>query len=127
MGRAWDDAAVQALAADPAARNYLDLQEALIGSMEQALAEGRKRVELSDVYHAAGAGLRGMIEAAGLSQADVAKAIGKEKSTVSRVISGERQDPNVRQSIKALLERKAEEAGLREPQPAPRQRAAGGA
>lgn len=127
VGRVWDDAAAQALAGDQAARNYLDFQEAIIASMDQALAEGRKRVELSDVYHATGAGLRGMIEAAGLTQAEVAKAIGKDKSTVNRVVNGERADPNVRKSIQALLDQKAEEAGLKEKQEAPQKRAVGGA
>jgi len=128
VGRVWEESAITALVADPAARNYLDLQEALIASMDQALAEGRKRVQLSDVYHATGAGLKAMAEQVGLSQAEIGKAIGKDKSTVNRVMSGERRDPDTKARIAALLEEKAAEQG-KEPQAdkQPAKRAAGGA
>lgn len=106
VGRVWTPEAIAALARGAAARNYLDLQEALIGAMDQALSEGRKAVELSDVYHATGGGLKEMAEAVGLSQAEIGKAIGKDKSTVNRIMSGERHDPDAKERIKALLDSK---------------------
>lgn len=112
VGRVWDDDAAEAMAATTAARNYLDLQEALIEAMDQALAEGRKRVELSDVYHATGGGLREMAERLGVSQAEIGRAIGKDKSQVNRLLSGERDDPAAKSRIKELLDRKRAEAGM---------------
>ena len=127
VGRVWEEPAIAALAADQAARNYLDLQEALIASMDQALAEGRKQVKLSDVFHATGAGMKAMAEQVGLSQAEIGKAIGKDKSQVNRIMSGERNDPDAKKRIQALLDQKAAEAGIKD-QPAPQQkRAVGGA
>jgi type II secretory pathway predicted ATPase ExeA len=106
VGRVWTQEATAALARDKASRNYLDLQEAIIGAMDQALSEGRKNVELSDVYHATGGGLKEMAEALGVTQSEIGKAIGKDKSTVNRIMSGERHDPDAKERIKALLDSK---------------------
>jgi type II secretory pathway predicted ATPase ExeA len=106
VGRVWTQDAIGALVATQAARNYLDLQEAVVVAMDQALSEGRKTVELSDVYHAAGGGLKEMAEQLGVSQGEIGKAIGKDKSTVNRIMSGERNDPEAKQRIKALLDHK---------------------
>lgn len=108
VGAAWEPDAVAAVAATKAARNYLDLQDALIAAMDQALAEGRKRVELSDVFHATGEGLKEMLRQSGLSLAEVGKAVGKSKSEVSRIVDGERENPEAKARIQKLL---AERAG----------------
>lgn len=127
VGRVWEETAIAALAADQVARNYLDLQEALIASMDQALAEGRKQVKLSDVFHATGAGMKAMAEQVGLSQAEIGKAIGKDKSQVNRIMSGERSDPDAKARIQALLDQKAAEAGIKDQQAPQQKRAVGGA
>lgn len=103
VGKVWSEEAISAVAATPTARNYLELQEALIASMDQALAEGRKRVELADAFEAVGAGLKEMVEKSGLSLSDIGKVVKKDKSTVSRVISGERQDTEVKNAIRDLV------------------------
>jgi type II secretory pathway predicted ATPase ExeA len=116
VGQVWDETAIAALAADQAARNYLDLQEALIASMDQALAEGRRQVRLSDVYQATCAGLKSMAEQLGVPLKEIGQAIGKDKSQTSRIMSGQRDDPAARERIKQLLDNKAaERRGKTEP------------
>jgi hypothetical protein len=44
VGRCFDDAAADAAVRSPAARNFLDLQEYLIGLMDRALMNGSERV-----------------------------------------------------------------------------------
>ncbi len=112
VGSVWTEEAVAALAAAKVARNYLDLQEALVAAMDQALAEGRKRVELSDVFNATGVGLKAMAQQVGVSLAEIGKAIGKDKSQVSRIMDGEREDPDAKARIQKML---ADRAGKQAP------------
>jgi type II secretory pathway predicted ATPase ExeA len=123
VGRVWTQEAASALAANQAARNYLDLQEAIFGAMDQALSEGRKTVELSDVYHATGGGLKEMAEQLGVTLKEIGNAIGKDKRQAQRIMSGERNDPEARERIKALLDNKRL-GGKGEAEPAREQRRA---
>jgi type II secretory pathway predicted ATPase ExeA len=107
VGGVWSDEAITAIATSKMARNFLDLQDALIMAMDQALAEGRKNVELSDVFHATGVGLKEMLEKAGIAQAEIARSIGKSASETHRIITGERENPEAKERIRRLLEERA--------------------
>jgi len=123
VGSVWTEEAVAAIAATPAARNYLDLQEALIAAMDQALAEGRKIVELSDVFEATGAGLAEMAKKLNVPLSDIGKAIGKSPSQALRIMTGEREDLDAKARIQAMLAKRAKGG---EPAEEPAQKVANG-
>ena len=111
VGKAWDDLAIAAAASAEFARNYLDLKRGLVSCMKQALAEGRKQVQVSDVYHATGAGLKEFLEIHNISQGQAAKTIGMDKSSFSRFLSGERPFPaDKKPALDALIQQRYQDA-----------------
>jgi type II secretory pathway predicted ATPase ExeA len=124
VGRVFEDDAVTAVANAQAARNYLELQAALVAAMGHAAAEGRRVVQLHDVYQAIGAGLRELAKALGVTQAEIARQTGLSPTQVTRVLSNEREQPEHRAAIADVLERYRPGAKAAAAEPAPRQAAA---
>lgn len=82
-------------------------------AMAAALAAGRRRIERADAIRAVGADLRELVAASPLSQRDLARATGASPTQVSRVISGDRRDPELEASLLAILLR--DQSGSAEP------------
>lgn len=111
VGPVWDKLAIAAAAKAEFSRNYHDLKRGLVSCMKQALAEGRKQVQVADVFQATGTGLKELLEINNISQAQIAKAIGMDKSSVSRIISGERPVPEDKKAVlDAMLQQRYQEA-----------------
>lgn len=103
VGQVFDPAAIEALVKLPEARNYLDLQAALLAAMEQAVAEGRRIVSALDVFQTSGGGVKAILEQLGMSQADLAKKAGVSPTELSRHLSGERESPATKAAVGAAL------------------------
>lgn len=112
VGRAFTDDAIEAVAASRQARNWLDLQDALNKCMARAVAGGRKKVSVLDVMDAigGGGGLKEALQQSGISQAEAARRLGMNKSTLNRTLSGQQDDPEVRQKVEDLLKQQIAEA-----------------
>jgi type II secretory pathway predicted ATPase ExeA len=88
VGDRFEASAVVALARLDGSRMYLDLQEILINLMASALQRGKKLVTPFEVFDLYGGGLKELMKARGLTNADIQKKTGLAKSTVSMVLSG---------------------------------------
>lgn len=113
VGRVFEAEAREALARSPKAKNWLDLQEAAVLAMESALARGiiGAKVTVADVMTATGSGMLEMCHALGLSLSDISKRIGKSKTQISRVLSGERQDDETKNAIQEILDSEMKSLG----------------
>ena len=95
--------AITALAGLPDAGNYLDLQAAADSAMAAAVAAGHDKVKLVDVFTSTGGGLSQVADMTGTSLAQLQQATGKSKTQVSRVMSGDRTDPEAERRIRDYL------------------------
>lgn len=118
VGQAFEPTAREALAQSPRAKNWLDLQEQALLSMESALARGAigAKVTVSDVMAATGSGMLETCHALGLSLAAIGKKIGKSKSQISRVLSGERKDDDTKAAVQAIIDAEMQAMGIATPQ-----------
>ncbi len=112
VAQAFEPAALEALATSGA--NWLDLIANADKALAHAHAQGHAKVTLTDAVQSIGQGLKGLAETINVSQADIARAIGSSESTVSRVLSGARQDPETQDKIAAFL---LEKSGQAKPEP----------
>jgi type II secretory pathway predicted ATPase ExeA len=87
VGRHFDTDAVEAFSALPEARNFLEMQEALVALMERALTEGRKRVTGMDVFEVYGGGLKELIKATGRTLTEIAAEAGVPRVAASMVVN----------------------------------------
>lgn len=103
VGHAFAEGAVDALAQTNATKNWLDLQAAAVQCLAQARAAGHAKVTAADVVQATDGGLKALASQLGVKGAEIAKAIGKSESQVSRVINGDRPDPETQDAITDFL------------------------
>lgn len=71
VGEHFEHEAVKAISELPCARNFLDLQEAIIDTMKQALSNGTKKVTILDVFATLGGGIKQLMEKYNLKASEV--------------------------------------------------------
>jgi type II secretory pathway predicted ATPase ExeA len=109
LGQTCEPAARSVFALAPAARNWLGLQDLADQALGLAQAAGRKAVNQADATRVTHAGLRELAKAAGATQTEIADYLTEttgqrvSDSQVSRLLSGERQDPDKQARITDLL------------------------
>ncbi|WP_295441582.1 AAA family ATPase [uncultured Thiodictyon sp.] len=101
-----------------AGRTWNDMIECTDIALSLALTADHQKVERIDALQATGAGLKAIAEASGISQADLARQTGSSETTISRVLSGQREDRALQSRIADILMGGADST--------PRQVAAGG-
>ncbi len=91
VGRHFDPEAAEATSRLEQARNYLELQEAIIKLMERALMSGRRIVTAIDVLDIYGGGIKEIMSRTGVEASEMARDLGMSKAQVS-LIANDRQD-----------------------------------
>lgn len=105
VGEHIDADALDALSRLPAARNYLDLQEAVITVMGKALAMGQDKVTAIEVLDCHGGGMKEILRCAGMSENDLSRETGIPRSTLALVINdyqGTIKDETYRKTRQAI-------------------------
>jgi len=87
VGECFEPEAVKALSELPDARNFLDLQEAIITLMQAGLSSGTKRVTVLDVFQAYGGGIKQLMDKYDIKLSQLAELTGEHNSTLSLVIN----------------------------------------
>ncbi|MBF0554138.1 MAG: ATP-binding protein [Nitrospirae bacterium] len=94
VGEHFENGAITAISSLRDARNYLDLQNILLGFMGRALGYGRRVVTEADVITACGIkpNIKDMLEKVGITQADLAKRLDLSKTLTNKVINDKQGD-----------------------------------
>lgn len=87
VGECFEPEAVKALSELPDARNFLDLQEAIITLMQAGLSSGTKKVTVLDVFQAYGGGIKQLMDKYDIKLSQLAELTGEHNSTLSLVIN----------------------------------------
>lgn len=90
VGRHFEDDAAEALGRLDVARNFLDLQEAIITLMARAMQHGRRQVSPIEVFEIYNGGTRELLKKAKKTLGDVSKETGVPVSTLSLVVNDKR-------------------------------------
>lgn len=109
VGEHFDDEAIKAISELPVARNFLELQEALITLMDAALRNSSKKVSVLDVFSVYGGGIKQLMEKYDIKLSQLVEATGKDKTALSLIINNKPhtlsagEESNVKESIFAAL------------------------
>lgn len=87
VGQNFEPEAVKATSELAEARNFLDLQEAVITLMQAALSNGTKMVTVLDVFSTYGGGIKQLMEKYDIKQTQLAEMIGESTTTVSLIVN----------------------------------------
>jgi type II secretory pathway predicted ATPase ExeA len=87
VGRCFEDDAAEAVSRLETARNFLDLQEAIVHLMARAMQHGQKKVTPVEVFEMYNGGLKELMKKAKMSLEDMSKETGIPRSTLSLVTS----------------------------------------
>lgn len=87
VGEHFEAEAIKAIGELPEARNFLDLQEALITLMQAALSNGTKTVTIFDVFSVYRGGIKILMDKYEIKSAQVAEMIGESATMVSLLIN----------------------------------------
>lgn len=87
VGQNFEPEAIKATSDLAEARNFLDLQEALITLMQAALHNGTKMVTVLDVFSTYGGGIKQLMEKYDIKQTQLAEMIGESTTTVSLIVN----------------------------------------
>lgn len=119
VGKKFEDEAVKAISELQIARNFLELQEALIILMSNALQNGSKRVSVYDVFSIYGGGIKQLMEKYDIKLSTLCEATGEDKTTLSLVINNKPhtlssdKENKVRESINAAIKNLIPQIGVR--------------
>jgi len=91
VGKHFEDDAAEALSRLDVARNFLDLQDALITLMSRAIECGQKKVISLEVFEVYGGGIKEVMKRANLSLAEIQEKTGIPKSTLSLITNDKRE------------------------------------
>jgi type II secretory pathway predicted ATPase ExeA len=117
VGRYFDTEAIDAITELENARNYLELRAMLVDLMAKALQNGSKNVTCLDVFELYGGGLAQVIKRAGITQSEIEKETGINKTSLSLVLNNKpntlspEKSSEIRSAITDVLKRKLEEEG----------------
>lgn len=109
VGDHFETEAIKAISELPVARNFLELQEALVTLMDSALKNSSKKVSVLDVFSVYGGGVKQLLEKYDIKLSALAEATGEDKSTLSLVINNKThtlsadRESKVKDSISAAL------------------------
>lgn len=109
VGDNFEEEAVKAISELPMAKNFLELQEALIVLMGNALQNGSKKVTVFDLFSIYGGGIKQLMEKYDIKLSALVEATGEDKSTLSLVINNRphtlssEKETKVRESLNAAI------------------------
>jgi type II secretory pathway predicted ATPase ExeA len=87
VGEHFEEEAIKAISELPVARNFLELQEALITLMSSAIANGSKTISIFDVFSVYGGGVKQLMEKYDIAAGTICDATGLDKTTVSLLVN----------------------------------------
>lgn len=117
VGEHFEDEAVKAIADLKEARNFLELQEALITLMTAAMAGGSKTITVFDVFSVYGGGLKQLMEKYDIKPSALVEKTGLDKTTVSLILNNRPHTLNgdtervAREAINAALKEMIPQTG----------------
>lgn len=109
VGDHFEEEAVKAISELPVAKNFLELQEALIALMDAALRNGSKKVSVLDVFSIYSGGIKQLMEKYDIKLSQLVEATGQDKTSLSLVINNKPHtlsadnEVKVKESISAAL------------------------
>ena len=109
VGDHFEEEAVKAISELPVAKNFLELQEALIALMDAALRNGSKKVSVLDVFSIYSGGIKQLMEKYDIKLSQLVEATGQDKTSLSLVINNKPHtlsadnEAKVKESISAAL------------------------
>lgn len=119
VGDHFEDEAIKAISELPVAKNFLELQEALVTLMDSALRNSSKKVNVFDVFSVYSGGIKQLMEKYDIKLSALAEATGEDKSTLSLVINNKphtlssEKESKVKESIHAAIRNLIPQSGTK--------------
>jgi len=123
VGEHFEEEAIKAISELPVARNFLELQEALIILMNNALNNGSKKITVFDVFSIYGGGIKQIMEKYDIKPSILCETSGLDKTTVSLLINNRPHtlnsdtERNAREAINSALKNLIPQTGKHTPAP----------